>query len=50
MEAGGFGVLPLDVENSHKGLGDKTGGHQGRVGVERTAGVGLADGPRYSPP
>lgn len=50
MEAGGFGALPLDVEKSHEGLGDKTGGHQGRVGAERTAGVGLADGPPCSPP
>lgn len=48
LEAGGFGALSLSVENSHEGLGDETGGHQGRVGAEKAAG---ADGPHpRSPP
>lgn len=43
LEAGGFRVLPLSMENSHEGLGDETGGHQGRVGAEKATGVVLTD-------
>jgi hypothetical protein len=35
----------LRVENGCESLRDETGGHQGRVGSEKTAGVGLADSP-----
>lgn len=38
------------MENGCESLGDETGGQQGSVGPEKTAGAGLADSPTCSLP